>query len=99
MAELDTMDRAGGAGRPDGQREHAAEPRHPGQAAAKGGARRSLAAGLEAGGGAAGGEAECVPHHRHQHRHPRQAGGMARGRPQVFHLCLNLMFLTFLYLG
>ena len=53
MAELDTMDRVGGAGRPDGQREHAAEPRHPGQAAAEGGARRGLAAGLAAGGGAA----------------------------------------------
>ena len=53
MAKLDTMERAGGAGRPDGQREDAAEPRHPGQAAAQGGAGRGLAAGLAAGGGEA----------------------------------------------
>ena len=53
ISELDTKERAGGAGRPDGQREDAAEPRHPGQAAAEGGAGRGLAAGLAAGGGEA----------------------------------------------
>ena len=53
ISELDTKERAGGAGRPDGQREDAAEPRHPGQAAAQGGAGRGLAAGLAAGGGEA----------------------------------------------